>query len=96
MNESALEISESARVADRAVRAICRAVIRRVCDEHPESFGYELFLRLWAAYPFGALQGSVEQLWLDEVLAAVGDVNMITATMPVKAAHGSSPREWIQ
>jgi hypothetical protein len=54
---------------------ICRAVIRRVSEEHPESSGYELFLRFWAAYPFGSEDDVMQQVFHEEVLQAVGQLN---------------------
>ena len=51
---------------------ICRAVIRRVRDEYPHSSGYELFLHLWAAYPFAADDDLMQQVFHEEVLHAVG------------------------
>ena len=51
---------------------ICRAVIRRVRDEYPQSSGYELFLRLWAAHPFASDDDLMQQVFHEEVLNAVG------------------------
>lgn len=61
-----------ARDSEAALRMICRAVIRRVRDEHPESSGYELFLRYWAAYPFGSNDDVLQQVFHEEVLCAAG------------------------
>jgi hypothetical protein len=60
------------RNSEAAIRTICRAVIRRVRDEHPHSSGYELFLHLWAAYPFASDDDLMQQVFHEEVLQAVG------------------------
>ena len=88
--------SDRSRTADIALRAICRAVVRRVCEEHPQSVGYELFLRLWAAYPFGTAEADIEQVWLEEVLEAVGDVDALIGlrTYAGRPSHGE--RQWTQ
>ena len=51
---------------------ICRAVIRRVREEFPDSGGYDLFLRFWAACPFGSDDDVMQQVFHEEVLQAVG------------------------
>jgi hypothetical protein len=84
-----------ARNSESALRNVCRAVIRRVCDEHPESAGCELFLRLWAAYPFGAVEGPVQQVWFEEVLDAVGGVERISGSSPGNVV-GLLHSKWIQ
>ena len=50
---------------------ICRAVIRRVHDEYPHTSGYELFLHLWAAYPFASDDDLMQKIFDEEVLQAV-------------------------
>ena len=57
-----------------AVRMICRAVIRRVRHEHPDSTGYELFLRFWAACPFASDDDLMQHVFQEEVLCAVGQL----------------------
>jgi hypothetical protein len=69
--------------SEAAIRMICRAVIRRVRDEYPESSGYELFLRFWAAYPFGSDDDVMQQIFHEEVLRAVGRLEAWDAGDPV-------------
>ena len=57
-----------------ALRVICRAIIRRVRDEHPDSTGYELFLRYWAACPFATDDDLMQHVFQEEVLRAVGQL----------------------
>ena len=62
---------------------ICRAVIRRVRDEFPDSGRYDLFLRFWAAYPFGSHDDLVQQVFHEEVLQAVGRPDNWSGTEPM-------------
>jgi hypothetical protein len=57
-----------------ALRVICRAIIRRVRDEHPDSTGYELFLRYWAASPFASDDDLMQYVFQEEVFRAVGQL----------------------
>ena len=66
-----------------AIRTICRAVIRRVRDEHPDTRGYELFLRFWAAYPFGSEDDQLQQVFHEEVLQAVGKLDDFSSADPI-------------
>jgi hypothetical protein len=68
-----------ARSSEAAIRMICRAVIRRVQDENPESSGYELFLRCWAACPFGPDDELMQGLYHEEVLRAVAAPTLYNA-----------------
>ena len=95
MNPLAANADFIGRNSESAFRNVCRAVIRRVCDEHPESAGYELFLRLWAAYPFGAVEGPLQQVWFEEVLYAVGGIERISGSSP-RTVVGHFPPKWVQ
>ena len=70
------------RNSEAAIRMICRAVIRRVHDEYPLTEGYELFLRFWAAYPFGSDDELMQQIFHEEVLQAVGGADCWRAADP--------------
>lgn len=81
-----------------AIRIICRAVVRRVREEHPDTRGYELFLRLWAAYPFGSEDDLLQQVFHEEVLHAVGKLDDCSGADPLteQDLHGYVASEFLQ
>jgi len=53
------------------VRLLSRGIIRRVVQEHPESTTAELLELLEAASPFKETDSAMEDLWHEEVEAAL-------------------------
>lgn len=93
MVDKTVTSARSANNRDEALRAVSRGVIRRVCQEHPQSDGYDLFLRLCAADPFPGSDVCVQQLWFDEVIQAVGGVGNVRSFPLVPTGKFSG---WLQ
>ena len=77
---------------------ICRAIMRRVRDEHPASTGYELLLRFWAACPFATDDDLMRNVFQEEMLQAVGQLRECGTVNPAaeEDSHAYAASAFIQ